>query len=118
MDSWITELIRQVPSAAAVIGTVFLFLRFIEKLSERQAAQAKEKAMEDRAHQIDINTLWSNTMKSALDHQDKTAMKTTEIIADKLAYMDKAAEDRYEKMNITQELIDVVKSMKKKDGIK
>lgn len=119
MDNWIIELIRQAPSAAAVIGTVYLFLRFIEKTTIHQAANAKERAMEDRAHQIDVNTLWANTIKGALAQNDQTAVTTTRMIVDKLAYMDKAAEERYEKMNVTQELIDVVnKTMRKERGEK
>ena len=113
MDNWVIELIRQVPSAAAVIGTVFLFLRFIEKQNQHQADRAKEKAVEDRAHQIDINSLWANTIKEAMEQTDKTAMTTTQMIVDKLGYMDKAAEERYSKMNITQELIDAVNGMRK-----
>ena len=113
MESWVVELIRQVPSAAAVIGTVYLFLRWMEKSDERREVNAKERAMEDRAHQIQINTLWANTIKGALDQQDRTALKTTEMIVDKLAAIDKAAEDRYKKMNITQDLIDAVKAQTK-----
>ena len=112
MDNWVTELIRQAPSAAAVIGTVYLFLRFIEKENQRHADRAKEKAIEDRSHQIDINNLWANTIKEALKQNDETAITTTQMIVDKLAYMDKAAEARYEKMIITQELIEAVNALK------
>lgn len=110
MDAWVVELIRQVPSAAAVIGTVYLFLRWMEKSDERREINAKERAIADRAHQIEINSLWANTIKGAFDQQDKTATKTTQMIVDKLAAMDKALEERYKKMNITQDLIDAVKA--------
>lgn len=112
MDNWITELIRQAPSAAAVIGTVYLFLRFIEKQNDRHAANAKDKAIEDRSHTIDVNSMWANTIKSISEQHDRTAVTTTQMIVDKLAYMDKAAEERYNKMNITQDLIDAVKELK------
>lgn len=110
MDTWIIELVRQVPSAAAVIGTVFLFLRWMEKSEQRREENAKQRAIEDRAHQMELNALWSNTIKSALDQQDETAVKTTRMIVDKLSAMDKVAEERYRKMNITQDLIDAVKA--------
>ena len=116
MDSWVIELIRQVPSAAAVIGTVFLFLKWMAQSEERRDANAKDRAVQDRAHQIEINTLWANTIKEAFDRQDETAVKTTQMIVDKLANMDKAAEERYRKMNITQELIDAVKLQTKKQS--
>lgn len=118
MDNWIIELIRQVPSAAAVIGTVYLFLRHIEKQNDRHSSNAKDKAIEDRAHQIDINTLWARTIKETVEQTDRTATTTTKMIVDKLGYMDKAAEERYDKMKITQELIDAVKDLKKQRGEK
>jgi hypothetical protein len=113
MDNWVIELIRQVPSAAAVIGTVFLFLRHIEKENQHQADRAKEKAVEERAHQIDINSLWANTIKEAMEQTDKTAVTTTQMIVDKLGDMNKDIQEKYEKMRITQDLIDAVNGLRK-----
>lgn len=108
MDNWITELIRQVPSAAAVIGTVYLFLRFIEKREERQATNARDKSIEDRAHLMDLQQLWAGTVKNIIEQQDKTAEKTTAMIVDQLVDID----ERYKKQNITEDLIEAIKDLK------
>ena len=108
MDEIIKALAVNVPAAAAVIATVFMFLSSDQKRDERRAANAKEKAIEDREHQLKVNQMWTSNIKIVLAKQDETF----ELISKTLTDHEAASKDRYERMNITQELIKAVKDKK------
>lgn len=108
MDNLWIELVRQVPAASAVIGTVFLFLRHLERLEDKRDANAKEAARERREHEVTINTMWANSIKSVVDQNDRTAT----MIVEKLVAIDKAADERYERLRKTDDLIKAIESQK------
>ena len=99
-------------------GTLWVGNNGEPTVSAYTAAQLVALGATVPAHQIDINTLWARTIKETVEQTDRTATTTTKMIVDKLGYMDKAAEERYDKMKITQELIDAVKDLKKQRGEK
>ena len=105
MDQVLLELIRQVPSAAAVIGAVYLFLKRekeAEEIRTRNAAALEDKR---QAHDSQINNMWAGYIKSIIE-QVQQGNKT---IVDTIAAHGKESAERYEKLGITQDLIDAVK---------
>jgi len=126
MDStfW-TEMARQVPSALAVIGTVYLFLKAAEKERAERVSNSKEIGEVQRAHdlqmanvqrgiQLEVNNLWANTVKNIMTTQDTSNQTIVDAIKDMHAQMI----DQYEKMGITKDLYDVAKKMLNKGDAK
>lgn len=114
---WI-EMAKQVPSAIAVIGTVYLFLRAEEQREARRIANAKEVGDVQRAHELqmeasrrgrelEINNLWATTVKNVYDRVDAS----NQTIASALEAMHKEMNDQYEKMGITKDLYDAAKKV-------
>jgi hypothetical protein len=117
MSEWAIELIRQVPNAAAVILMAYLFLKAEKEREERRVSNAKEMEAERRTHELNINNMWASYIKNIIDHQDDMSSALMKSISDH----ETASKERYEKMRITQELIDAVnaqREMKKEQASK
>ena len=112
MDEIIKALAINIPAAAAVIATVYMFLGSIKENAERRDQNAKEMALENRDHEIRVQKMWSDNIKIMLAKQDETF----ELIAQKLEDHEKKSQERYTKQNITQELIDAVKDKTNREG--
>jgi len=114
---WI-EMAKQVPSAIAVIGTVYLFLKAEDQREVRRIANAKEVGEVQRAHELqmeasrrgrelEINNLWATTVKNVVSTQDASYQSIVAAIKDMHLEMN----DQYEKMGITKDLYDAAKKM-------
>lgn len=106
-------MVKQVPSAAAVIGMAYLFLRAEEKRELRRVEDAKEKEKERRDHELQINNMWASYIKSLIDKQDETY----ELIAKSLSEHEKSSQERYDRIGITKDLLVAIKAdqVKKKE---
>lgn len=110
MDNILSKMADSIPSALAVIFVVYMFLRAERERDEARAQNAKEKEIENKAHQNEMNQLWASYLKSLIEKQSE-AMQS---IADALAQHERAAEERYKKMHITQDLIETVNNLAKR----
>lgn len=102
------------PGAIAVIATVFVMLFFEEKREKRREENAKAKAMEDRAHEIQMQKMWGDNVELIVKKMDETF----KLIADNLSDHDKAEEERYKKMHITQDLVKMAEEYARRQGDK
>ncbi len=100
MDPIIAKLIEQVPNAAAVILTVYLFLQDRQKAEATRAINAKAFEAERRAHELQINNMWAQFFKNLTDENAKNIKEIVQEIHDH----DDASKERYKRMKVTQEL--------------
>jgi hypothetical protein len=105
MENLLTELAKQIPNAVAVIAMAYLFLYFQKQADERREAAARDKAQEDRAHNLQVNNMWAGYIKQLVENHEESFKSIARTLADH----EKASEERYEKMNITNDLIRAVK---------
>lgn len=117
MDSTIyIELIKQAPYIAALIVLVGIFiwdgnrreegrLRSDKDLEDLRVKNATE--LEDRRekHEREINNMWANSIKMLIDQQDKAH----QVMMSALKEHDKASQERYDRIGITNDLIQAVK---------
>lgn len=115
-DNVLLEMAKQVPAALALILTVYLFLNHIQKnddkrfahekeLETQRAANAKMHGEEQRAHELAMNNMWANHIKTIVDQ----VSAGNSAIAKALEEHEKASRDRYEKMGITDDLLQMAK---------
>jgi len=104
-DVWI-KFIEQAPWAAAIIFTVYMFLRHLKELDAARSLNAANMAKERREHELQINNMWAVNIKTLIDKHDET----TTMIASALAEHEKASEERYNRMSVTKDLIAAVKA--------
>jgi hypothetical protein len=99
------ELIKQAPYIAALILLVGIFLWTEDRRETKRIANAKE--LEDRreAHDREINNMWANSIKMITEQQNRTS----EALMTALKEHDRASQERYEKIGITNDLIQAVK---------
>ena len=110
MDETLRALAVNVPAAFAVIATVWMFLRAEEKREERREANAKAKESENKDHELLMGQMWAN-------HISTLVAKTDEIfklIAEALSDHEEASKERYERMNITQDLVKLARERAEK----
>lgn len=105
MSEIILEVARQLPSAVAIIGLVYLFLRYDAEREKRREINAKEMSTERRAWNQQENTMWANYIKALIDKQNEFH----KMIADALTAHERESQRRYEKMGVTRDLVDAVK---------
>lgn len=105
MDSLWAELARNIPSAAAVIFTVYIMSYFEERREKRREENAKEKSQEDRAHELEMQKLWRDSFNLMNGKTDETF----KLIAEMVDNHEKASIERYEKMGVTKDLIKMAK---------
>jgi hypothetical protein len=106
MDETLKALAVNVPAAVAVIATVWMFLRAEEKREERREANAKSKDQENKSHELMMGQMWAT-------HIDSLMMKTDEtfkLLANALSTHEKASKERYDRMQITQDLVKMARA--------
>lgn len=108
MNEFWLEMARNVPSAMAVIATVYLFLRANEKNEQVRIDAAKERESERRNHELQMNNTWASYIKAIVEKQDETL----KLVSGALKEHEDASAERYRKMNNTQELIKTITQMK------
>lgn len=99
-EVWI-EALKQAPSAAVIILTVYIMMVFQDKQDVRRIEAAKEKSALDREHNYALEQMQQNNIKMlVIGFEDAIKM-----IGDKMDKHDEATKQRYEKLGITQDLI-------------
>ena len=106
-EVWI-KFIEQAPWAAAIIFTVYMFLKHLKELDAARALNAASMARERREHELQINNMWAVNIRTLIEKQDETF--TT--IATALAEHEKSSQERYDRIGITKDLIKAVKEKK------
>lgn len=112
-----TTLTEQAPWAAVVLLLILAFLQYMGKQEDKRLAHdkeqetsrilaAKEREQDRREHEMAIANMQAQNMKALIDSIEAT-MKA---VADTIADHEKASRERYEKMNITNDLLTVAKS--------
>lgn len=109
MDAILLELTRQLPSALAIGAVVYLFLKYDERKDQRREQNAREQAVERREHEKMKDTIWANAINQIIAKQDASF----QLIAGQLAVHEEKSEERYERMEITQDLIKLAKARAK-----
>lgn len=115
-ENVLIEVAKQVPWAVIVFAVIFVFLKYMresetarlaheKELEAQRIAAAKERATAEREHQASVNNLWAQNVKSMTEQ----LVQTSKQIADALSEHERASQERYNKMNITQDLLDTAK---------
>jgi len=105
MENILTELAKQIPNAVAVIVMAYLFLHFQKQAEERRVNDAKEQSKERRQHEAQINNMWAGYIKQLTENHEETFRAIAKALADH----ETSSQERYDKMRITQDLIEAVK---------
>ncbi len=117
MNEVLIEMAKQVPAALAVVGVVWLFLRYMENQELKRIANTKEIGDVQRAHEIqmqnvqrgrdlEMNNLWASTVKNIMDNQNKSSAEITAAITK----MQEEMVMQYEKMGITKDLWNIARA--------
>lgn len=110
MNEVYVEMIKQIPLGAAMIAIVWLFQTNENKREEQRINNAKERQAEQRAFDLQVQSMWANNIKGLIDKVDEGQ----KIIAMALNEHERASRERYEKMGITDDLLQAAKEMLKK----
>jgi hypothetical protein len=103
-----SKALEQIPNALAVIVMAYLFIQAEAQRETRRIENAKQHEEERRAHELQINNMWASFFKNISDDQGKA----NALIIKTMQQHEDAAEERYKKMRITQDLIQAVKEKK------
>lgn len=106
MNEVLLEMAKQVPVGLAIIFIVYLFQNNENKREQQRIDNAKTMEQERKAHELQLNNMWATAFKNLID-EIKSGQKA---IADALATHDSAERERYERMGITKDLVDVAKA--------
>jgi hypothetical protein len=116
MDEAVLELVRNLPAAAAVMFTVYIMLYFEERREKRREENAKSKSQEDRDHEVTIAQMLHNNILTITNSHKETAQlildRTNETfmgIKDDLEDHERSSKERYDRMQITQDLVRLAK---------
>lgn len=115
-----TTVISKLIEASPYLGFVLIWIWFESQREDKRVANAAELedkrekhelALEEKreAHDRDVNNMWASYIKSLLDKQTETS----ERLLDALHKHEEASQDRYDRIGITQDLIDAVKESKR-----
>jgi hypothetical protein len=110
MDNVYVEMIKQAPIGAAMIFIVYLFLSNENKRAEQRIINAKERQAEQRNYDLQVQNMWANNIKGIIERIDDGQ----KMIATALAEHERASRERYEKMGITDDLLQAAKEMLRK----
>lgn len=110
MDDLWKEMIKQIPVAVAMIYIVNMFLTNEAKREEARTANAKEREQERRAYELQINSMWASNFKNIIDQINEGNSKLVSALVEH----ERNSKERYEKMNITSDLLKVAKEQLKK----
>lgn len=107
MDNAIQKLVEQAPWAAAMLGLTWMLLKAAEKERAERISNAKEKADNDRAHNLEVNRLWAENIRALFDKQEVSS----ERIVAAIQTMHRELTEQYESMGITKDLYDAAKKI-------
>jgi hypothetical protein len=105
MDSIWPDLARNIPSAMAVIATIYIMSYFEERREKRREDNAKQMSQENREHEVKIQNMW----QSSISLMNAKTDETFRLISEMLDNHESASVERYEKMGVTQDLIKMAK---------
>lgn len=105
MNDVYVEMIKQAPMGAAMIIIVYLFLTTENKREQQRIENAKERMAEQRAYDVQVQSMWANNIKSIIDRVDEGQ----KMIAQALNEHERMSRERYEKMGITDDLLQYAK---------
>lgn len=101
MENAYIEVVKASPYGAIIIAVLYLLLRAQKEERLERASNAKEKADADRAHDMEKNKLWADTIKSISDDNKQASI----TIAKSVENMQRVLSDQYDKMGITKDLL-------------
>ena len=116
MTDALIEAAKQVPAMVVLVAIVWLFLAAEDKRDAQRVANAKQLEQERsinaqrleearQKHESEMNAMWASHIKSLVE----TQREIYKAIADTLSDHEKASQERYEKMGITKDLLDVAR---------
>jgi len=114
------EIGKQAPYIVALIVLVSLFLITDERreakrlqntreLEDNRVKNATELENKREAHERDINNMWAQSIKMIVDQQERAHQTMMAALKEH----DKASQDRYDRLGITNDLIQAVKERQK-----
>jgi hypothetical protein len=109
-DTIYIELIKQAPYIAALIVLVAIFLWTEDRRESKRVQNATELENRRELHEREINNMWANSIRMIIDQQNQTS----QAIMAALKEHDKASQERYERIGITNDLIQAVKDRNRK----
>lgn len=110
MNDVFIEMIKQIPLGAVMLGIVWLFQTNESKREEQRIANAKERETERRNYELQVQSMWASHIKTIVD---KIEVGNDKIVNALLEH-EKASRERYEKMGITNDLLDMAKEKLKR----
>jgi hypothetical protein len=105
MDNALIKLIEGAPWAFALILTIYLFLRAEQQREERRDANAKEKAQEDRAHDLALYHMRDNHIAVIVAKMEAVY----QLIAKSQEDHEKSSAERYKRIGNTQDLLKIAR---------
>jgi len=133
-DSVLLEIAKQIPFAVILFGVIVVFLKYLERQTDKNLAHekemeamriaaAKERNADQREFDAETRNLWAVNFKNIVDRQEQMFQmlgermkETANIYAAALDDHDRKSEERYEKMGITQDLLQAAKeNMRRKE---
>jgi hypothetical protein len=117
------ELAKQVPNLVIFIIIIWLFQKNEEKreiqrtenarrLEDKREAHEKELETRRQAHDLQMNNMWASYIKNIIDQQNQTFKMVMDIINEH----EKASQERYDKMGITQDLLQAARDQLARSG--
>jgi hypothetical protein len=122
-DSVLLEVAKQIPFAVILFAIILVFLDHLKKVDSARMAHekemetmrlsaAKEREIEKRTFDTQVNNMWANSIKNIVDGQKETA----KMIADSLADHEQNSKERYEKMGITRDLLEAARDRERRSN--
>lgn len=110
MDNVWIEMAKASPIGLAMIAIVYIFVTNENKREQQRIENGKERAAEQRAYDMQVQSMWANNIKAIIDKVDDGQ----KMIAQALNEHERSSRERYEKMGITDDLLQAAKEMLKK----
>jgi hypothetical protein len=109
MDAILLELARQLPSAFAIAAVVYMFLKYDERKDQRRETNARELSAERREHDKAKDTIWAGSINQIVSKQEEMF----KLIANAISFHEEQSEERYKRIQVTQDLIKMAKAKAK-----
>jgi hypothetical protein len=105
MDNVWIEMAKASPIGLAMIAIVYIFVTNENKREQQRIENGKERAAEQRAYDMQVQSMWANNIKAIIDKVDEGQ----KAIASALIEHERMSRERYEKMGITDDLLQYAK---------
>ncbi len=105
MDNVWIEMAKASPIGLAMIAIVYIFVTNENKREQQRIENGKERAAEQRAYDMQVQSMWASNIKNLIDKVDDGQ----KMIAHALADHERQSRERYEKMGITDDLLQLAK---------